>query len=87
MIKQWTDRAWENYLYWQTQDKKMLKRVNQLIKDIERNGYAGMGKPELLKGDLAGWWSRRIDDRNRIVYRLKEDGTIEISQCKGHYND
>lgn len=87
MIKLWTDRAWEDYLYWQTQDKKTLKRVNQLIRDIERNGYDGIGKPEPLKGDLSGWWSRRIDDGNRIVYRLKDDETVEITQCKGHYND
>lgn len=62
MEKLWTDRAWNDYIYWQTQDKKTLKRVNQLIRDIERNGYDGIGKPEQLRGDLSGWWSRRIDD-------------------------
>jgi toxin YoeB len=86
MRKLWTDRAWDDYLYWQTQDKKTLKKVNQLIADIERNGYTGIGKPEPLRGDLSGWWSRRIDDANRIVYRLK-DGYAEISQCRGHYDD
>ena len=85
MKKLWTDRGWEDYLYWQTQDKKTLRKINKLVIDIERNGYAGIGKPEPLSGNLAGWWSRRIDDANRIVYRLK-DGNVEISQCKGHYN-
>ena len=86
MQKLWTDKAWEDYIYWQTQDKKTLKRVNQLIADIERNGYDGIGKPEPLKGNLSGWWSRRIDDGNRIVYRLKEDHVV-IAQCRGHYSD
>jgi toxin YoeB len=84
--KLWTDKGWDDYLYWQMQDKKTLRKVNQLIKDIERNGYTGIGKPEPLRNDLSGWWSRQIDDKNRIVYRLK-DGNIEISQCKGHYDD
>jgi len=65
--KLWTDRAWNDYVYWQVQDKKILRRVNELIKDIERNGYVGIGKPEPLKGNLAGWWSRRIDDTHRLV--------------------
>lgn len=86
MRKLWTDRGWDDYLYWQTQDKKTLKRVNQLITDIERNKYTGIGKPEPLRGELSGWWSRRIDDNNRIVYRLR-DGNLEISQCRGHYDD
>jgi toxin YoeB len=86
MRKLWTDRAWDDYLYWQTQDKKTLRRINQLIKDIERNGHEGIGKPEPLKGNLSGWWSRRIDDTNRIVYRFK-GGNLEISQCRGHYDD
>jgi len=83
--KLWTDRAWNDYVYWQVQDKKILRRVNELIKDIERNGYVGIGKPEPLKGNLAGWWSRRIDDTHRIVYRIGE--CLEISQCRGHYDD
>jgi len=86
MKKIWEERAWDEYTYWQTQDKKTLKRINQLLKDIDRNGYNGIGKPEALSGDLAGFWSRRIDDMNRIVYRIQDD-KIEIAQCKGHYDD
>ena len=63
----WDDDAWDDYLYWQTQDKKTLKRINALVKDIERTPYEGIGKPEPLKGNLSGWWSRRIDEKNRIV--------------------
>ena len=62
MRKLWTDRGWDDYLYWQAQDKKTLRKINQLVIDIERNGYDGIGKPEPLSGNLAGWWSRRIDD-------------------------
>jgi toxin YoeB len=65
MNKLWQDEAWADYLYWQQQDKKLLKRINQLLKDIDRSGYDGIGKPEPLKGDLSGWWSRRIDDTHR----------------------
>ena len=84
----WHDTAWADYLYWQTQDKKTLKRINQLIKDIERNGNNGIGKPEPLKGNLSGFWSRRIDDYNRLVYCVLEDsGDIQIAQCKGHYSN
>jgi len=86
MIKAWDDDAWEDYTYWQTQDKKTLKRINKLLKDIDRNGYDGIGKPELLTGDLTGYCSRRIDDCNRIVYRIK-DNRIEIIQCGSHYRD
>jgi len=87
MQKLWTDKGWDDYLYWQTQDKKTIKRINLLIKDIERNGALnGIGRPESLKHDLSGWVSREIDDFNRIVYRIKE-GNLEITQCKGHYND
>ncbi len=81
-----TEDAWEDYLYWQTQDKKIVKRINQLLQDIERNGYNGIGKPEPLRGDLSGFWSRRIDDEHRIVYRVTED-RVEIIQCRGHYDD
>lgn len=81
-----TEDAWEDYLYWQTQDEKILKRINQLLQDIERNGYNGIGKPEPLRGDLSGFWSRRIDDEHRIVYRVTED-RVEIIQCRGHYDD
>lgn len=85
MRKIWFDEDWEDYLYWQTQDKKTLKRVNALIKDIEREPFAGIGKPEPLKGDLSGLWSRRVDDTNRIVYRIT-NGVLEIISCKGHYS-
>jgi len=86
MNKLWTDRAWTDYLHWQETDKKILRKVNKLIKDIERSPYAGIGKPEPLKHDLSGWWSRQIDEKNRIVYRIKEE-KLELSQCKGHYDD
>ncbi|MFV0243288.1 MAG: Txe/YoeB family addiction module toxin [Lacrimispora sphenoides] len=86
MEKLWTDKAWESYLYWQVQDKKTLKRINQLIQDIERNGHDGIGKPEPLKGDLSGWWSRRIDDANRLVYQIK-DSKLIIADCRTHYGD
>lgn len=80
----WEDRAWDDYLYWQTQDKKTLKRINALIKDIKRNPFEGIGKPEPLKGNLSGWWSRRIDDTNRIVYYQQQD-MLFIVACRGHY--
>ena len=86
MIKLWQDEAWEDYLYWQTQDKRTLKKINKLIMDIERNGYNGIGKPEPLKEDLNGFWSVRIDEKNRIVFRIK-DGSLEIWQCGTHYRD
>lgn len=82
---QFTEIAWSDYVYWQSQDKKTLKRINSLLQDIERNGYNGIGKPEPLKGDLSGYWSRRIDDTNRLVYKILGEGIIEIYQCKGHY--
>lgn len=80
-----TERAWEEYLYWQAQDKKMIKRINALLKDIERNGFEGTGKPEPLKY-RDGYWSRRIDERHRLVYQISGE-MIEIVQCKGHYDD
>ncbi len=86
MIKVRHDIAWNDYVYWQTQDKKTLRKLNALIKDIERSPFVGIGHPEPLKHDLSGWWSREIDEANRIVYRIK-DGKLEISQCKGHYNN
>ena len=84
MKKIWSDKAWDDYLYWQTQDKKTLKKVNQLVKDIERNNFEGIGKPEALKGNLSGFWSRRIDDANRLIYRINGE-FIDILSCKGHY--
>lgn len=86
MLKVWADAAWEDYLYWQGQDKKTLKRINQLLKDIDRNGHKGIGKPEPLKHDKQGYWSRRVDDANRLVYRIVAD-RIEIAQCRTHYDD
>ena len=86
MNKAWQDEAWEDYLYWQTQDKKTLKKINQLLKDIDRSAYEGIGKPEALVGNLAGYWSRRIDDKNRIVYKVQSDQII-IVQCGSHYRD
>ena len=80
----WDNEAWEDYLYWQTQDKKTLKRVNALIQDIHRNHFEGIGKPEPLKNDLSGYWSRRIDDKNRLVYKI-QDNMLIIIQCRTHY--
>ena len=71
MIKSWTDEAWEEFEYWSKNDKKIFKRILELIKDIDRNGYTGIGKPEALKHDLSGYWSRRIDSGNRIVYKIE----------------
>ena len=86
MNKLWSDRAWDDYLYWQTQDKKTMKRINELVKSIERDGLSqGIGKPEPLKGNLTGLWSRRIDEEHRIVY-LVEGDNILIFACRGHYN-
>ena len=80
------DEAWEDYIYWQMQDKKTIKRINMLLKDIERGNFEGIGKPEPLKGDMSGFWSRRIDDVNRLVYRISGD-VMEIVSCKGHYEE
>ncbi len=82
----WEDRAWDEYLYWQTQDRKTLKRINALIKDIQRDPSNGIGKPEQLKNNLSGFWSRRIDEHNRIVY-YECSGSIYIVSCRGHYDD
>ena len=79
-----TKKSWEEYCYWQSQDKKTLKRINLLLADIQRNNFTGIGKPEPLKENLTGFWSRRIDDSNRLVYKI-ENEKIEIVQCKGHY--
>ena len=85
MKKIWFDEAWDDYTYWQTQDKKTLKRINQLIRNIERgNGFDGIGKPEPLKNEFSEFWSRRIDDTNRLIYRIVGD-TLEILSCRGHY--
>lgn len=86
MQKLWTDSGWDDYLYWQAQDRKTLKRINQLILDVERDAYRGIGKPEPLRGDLSGYWSRRIDAANRLIYRI-EDGKMIIVACRTHYGD
>ncbi|VTX48017.1 Toxin YoeB [uncultured Leptotrichia sp.] len=84
MNKLWTDDGWTDYLYWQSQDKKTLKRINELIKDIERNGALnGIGKPEALK--YRKGFSRRIDETNRLVYAIDENGVLWIISCRGHY--
>ena len=84
MKKIFSDRAWEEYLYWQKNDKRMLKKVNELIKDIDRNQYEGIGKPEPLRQSLSGFWSRRINEEHRMVYRISED-EIHIAQIRYHY--
>jgi len=84
MKKVWEDSAWDDYLYWQNSDKKMLNKVNELIKSCERTPFSGIGKPEPLKENLKGFWSRRIDNTHRLVYKV-EDNTIIISQCRFHY--
>ena len=84
MNKLWTDDGWTDYLYWQSQDKKTLKRINELIKDIERNGVLnGIGKPEALK--YRKGFNRRIDETNRLVYAIDENGVLWIISCRGHY--
>ena len=85
MIKIWHDTAWDDYLNWQSENKKILLKINRLIKDIERNGYNCMGKPEPLKNNLTGKWSVRIDEVNRIIFKI-EEGHLIIYSCKGHYN-
>ena len=86
MDKIWQDAAWSDYLYWQMQDKKTLKKINRLLQSIDRNGYHCQGQPEPLKGDLSGFWSVHIDEKNRIVFRIV-DNRMEIAQCGSHYRD
>jgi toxin YoeB len=83
--KVFSDYAWEDYIQWQAKDKKTLRKINELIKDIDRNGYEGIGKPESLKHNLTGYWSRRITDKDRLVYRIVDEA-IYIIGCKGHYD-
>ncbi len=83
---QFVEDAWEDYQYWITHDKKTLKRINDLLKEIQRTPFEGSGKPEPLKGDLSGMWSRRINEKDRLVYRY-EDNMVIVMQCKGHYDD
>ena len=84
MNKTWSDEAWEDFTGWQLQDKKTLKKINLLLRDAERSPFDGIGKPEPLKGELSGFWSRRIDEKNRLIYRITPNG-MEILSCKGHY--
>ena len=86
MKKVWSDEAWEEYLFWQKQDRKTLKRIKLLLLDIDRKGFDGIGKPEPLKHELQGFWSRRIDEENRLVYRIYNE-QIEIAQCGSHYGE
>jgi len=81
-----TADAWEQYLFWQGQDRKTLKRINQLVEDARRSPFEGIGKPEPLKGNLTGFWSRRIDDTNRLVYKA-DDAAVSIVSCRYHYGD
>ena len=81
-----TERAFAEYLYWQSQDKKTLKRINALLKDISRSPYEGIGKPEPLTGNLAGFWSRRINDNDRLIYKI-DDENIYVLACRYHYSD
>ena len=82
---QWDFDAWEDYLYWQAHDKKTLKRINLLIKDVARSPFDGIGKPEPLKENLAGFWSRRVDEEHRLVYAV-EGNSVLIFSCRGHYD-
>ena len=80
----WTDESWSDYIYWQSQDKKTLKRINKLISDTKRSPFEGIGKPEALKENLSGFWSRRIDETNRLVYAVS-DSHLTIISCRYHY--
>lgn len=81
---EWDEEAWEDYVYWQSQDRKTLKKINDLLKDAQRSPFSGKGKPEPLKNRLSGYWSRRINDFDRLVYCVKDDKLV-ILGCKGHY--
>ncbi len=85
MNKVWTENAWQDYIYWQTEDRKTLKKINRLIEDVSRNGNNGIGKPEPLVGELSGFWSRRIDEINRLVYK-SDASNIYILSCCYHYH-
>lgn len=84
MNKIFADVVWEDYVYWQSEDKKILKKINILLQDIDRNGNEGIGKPESLRHKLSGFWSRRITDEHRLIYRIDNEN-IYIASCRGHY--
>ena len=86
MKKVFTENGWQDYLFWQNEDKKTLKKINESTQDIERNGNSGLGKPEQLRGDLSGLWSRRINDKDRLVYKIDET-SVYILACRFHYAD
>ena len=86
MKKIWSDNAWEDYLHWQTQDRKTLKRINDLLRDIEREPFGGIGKPEPLKHEWQGYWSRRINENDRLIYRIANN-QLEVAACRSHYDD
>jgi len=85
MNKLFSDKGWSDIMEWMREDRKIVKKIDALLSDIERNGNSGMGKPEPLRHELAGYWSRRITEKDRLIYRL-DDNTIYIAACKGHYN-
>lgn len=86
MNKLFTDNGWADYVYWETEDRETKKRINKLIDDISRNGNEGIGKPEPLTGDLTGFWSRRINEKDRLIYKLEGDDIVVLS-CRYHYDD
>ena len=86
MNKVFTENGWKDYIYWQTEDRKTLKKINHLLDDISRNGNTGIGKPEPLVGNLSGFWSRRINDTDRVVYRIDENN-VYILACRYHYDN
>ena len=86
MNKTWSDNAWEDCLYWQTQDRKTLKRINDLLRDIERDPFGGIGKPEPLKHEWQGYWSRRINETDRLIYRINNN-QLEVAACRSHYDE
>ena len=84
MKRIWSEKSWDDYLYWQNTDKQLLKKINQLIKDIQRDPFDGIGKPEPLKHQFSGFWSRRITDEHRLVYEITQN-SIAIASCRYHY--
>lgn len=86
MNKVFTTNGWKDYIHWQTEDRKILRKINTLLEDISRNGNEGIGKPEALSGNLSGYWSRRINDKDRLIYKI-DDTNIYILACKYHYSD